>query len=281
MSESNAWAIDLEVVGFAWPGGQRLLSIPSLKIARGERVFLKGPSGSGKSTLLGLIGGVLKPTHGTVSVLGQPLRDLSGARRDAFRAAHVGFIFQMFNLLPFLSMIDNVALTVRFSKERASRVHGDVAAEARRLLFALGLNDPELYSRPVTSLSIGQQQRVAAARALLGRPDLVIEDEPTSALDADTRLEFLALLKGECSDTGATLLFVSHDSALASAFDRQLAITITTGATLFKSASSAAAVINRTQSPMSLSRVCRAGFLIFLSNCALISNCARRRVRDT
>ena len=109
MSESTAWAIDLEDVGFAWPGGERLLSIPSLKIGHGERVFLKGPSGSGKSTLLGLIGGVLKPTHGTVSVLGQSLKDLSGARRDAFRAAHIGFIFQMFNLLPFLSMIDNAA----------------------------------------------------------------------------------------------------------------------------------------------------------------------------
>jgi putative ABC transport system ATP-binding protein len=224
VSESTAWAIDLEDVQFAWLGGERLLSIPSLKIGRGERVFLKGPSGSGKSTLLGLIGGVLKPTHGSVSVLGQSLKDLSGARRDAFRAAHVGFIFQMFNLLPFLSMIDNVALTVRFSKERASRLRGDVAGEARRLLFALGLNDPELYARPVTSLSMGQQQRVAAARALLGRPDLVIADEPTSALDADTRLEFLALLKGECADTGATLLFVSHDTALASAFDRQLAM---------------------------------------------------------
>jgi putative ABC transport system ATP-binding protein len=222
MSESTNWAIDLENAQFAWPGGEKLLSIATLKIACGERVFLKGPSGSGKSTLLGLIGGVLQPTQGSVRILGQSLKELSGARRDAFRAAHIGFIFQMFNLLPFLSMIENVALPARFSRQRAARVGGDVTGEARRLLFALGLHEPELFERPVTTLSIGQQQRVAAARALLGRPNLVIADEPTSALDAETRLEFLALLKAECAGTGATLLFVSHDTALEGAFDRTL-----------------------------------------------------------
>jgi putative ABC transport system ATP-binding protein len=222
MTAATAFAIDLEAVQFAWPRGETLLSIPTLKVVRGERVFLQGASGSGKSTLLGLIGGVLQPAQGTINVLGQSLQDLSGARRDAFRAAHIGFIFQMFNLLPFLSMVDNVVLAARFSKERATRAGGDLTREARRLLVALGLDDPRLLARPVTSLSMGQQQRVAAARALLGRPDLVIADEPTSALDAQSRFDFLALLKRECSDVGATLLFVSHDTTLASAFDRSL-----------------------------------------------------------
>ena len=222
MSSADPFAIDLKAIEFAWPGSDTLLSIPSLKIASGERVFLKGSSGSGKSTLLGLIGGVLQPSQGSVTVLGQSMQELSGARRDAFRAAHIGFIFQMFNLLPYLSMVDNVILAARFSKARAERAGGDLAGEAKRLLVALGLDDPRLYVRPVTSLSMGQQQRVAAARALLGRPDLVIADEPTSALDEQTRFDFLGLLKRECSDAGATLLFVSHDTSLTTAFDRSL-----------------------------------------------------------
>ena len=222
MSSAAPFAIDLKALEFAWPGSDTLLSIPSLKIASGERVFLKGASGSGKSTLLGLIGGVLQPSQGSVTVLGQSMQELSGARRDAFRAAHIGFIFQMFNLLPYLSMVDNVILAARFSKARAERAGSDLAGEAKRLLVALGLDDPRLYVRPVTSLSMGQQQRVAAARALLGRPDLVIADEPTSALDEQTRLDFLGLLKRECSDAGATLLFVSHDTSLSTAFDRSL-----------------------------------------------------------
>ncbi len=224
MTAPASFAIDVEDLRFAWSGGETLLSIPRFRVARGERVFLRGASGSGKSTLLGLIGGVQQPTKGSVSVLGQAIHDLSAARRDAFRAAHIGFIFQMFNLLPYLSMVDNVALAARFSKERALRAGGDLPREARRLLAALGLEDPRLLNRPVTTLSVGQQQRVAAARALLGRPQLVIADEPTSALDEQSRFEFLELLKRECGEAGATLLFVSHDTTLAGAFDRNLSI---------------------------------------------------------
>jgi len=213
-------AIELTDVHFAWPRGEAVLAIPKFDVARGESVFLKGASGSGKSTLLGLIGGVLQQARGSIRVLGTSMRDLRGSHRDAFRAAHIGFIFQMFNLLPFLSVLDNVTLTARFSRARAARAGEDIRAEARRLLAALGLSDPQLLRRSVTALSIGQQQRVAAARALLGRPDLLIADEPTSALDADTRLGFLELVKRECASTGTTLLFVSHDTALAGSFDR-------------------------------------------------------------
>jgi putative ABC transport system ATP-binding protein len=217
-------AIELNDVHFAWPRGATVLEIPRFAVARGESVFLKGASGSGKSTLLGLIGGVLRQARGSILVLGTSMLDLRGHRKDAFRAAHIGFIFQMFNLLPFLSVLDNVTLTARFSRERAARAGGDPAGEARRLLADLGLSDPRLLMRPVTELSIGQQQRVAAARALLGRPDLLIADEPTSALDADARLGFLDMLRRECAAAGTTLLFVSHDTALACSFDRTVSM---------------------------------------------------------
>jgi putative ABC transport system ATP-binding protein len=216
-------AVDLQGVEFAWVRGRPVLDVPRFTIARGERVFLKGPSGSGKSTLLGLVGGVLLPDRGQVRVLGQDLAALRGSARDRFRAAHVGFVFQMFNLVPYLSVLENVLLPVRFSAERRARA-GDLEAEARRLLTALGLGGAALEARGVTQLSIGQQQRVAAARALLGRPEVVIADEPTSALDWDARESFLRLLMQECSAVGTTLLFVSHDVTLGSLFDRTVAL---------------------------------------------------------
>ena len=217
-------AIDIQGLGFAWTRNNPVLDIPSLTIRRGERVFLYGPSGSGKSTLLGIIGGVLVPRRGTVGLLGTELGMLSPSSRDRFRADHVGFVFQMFNLLPYLSVVENVALAARFSARRRERA-GNVDDEARRLLAALGLSGPALLSRPVSQLSIGQQQRVAAARALLGRPDVLIADEPTSSLDADARGSFLALLMRECAAVAATLLLVSHDRALGQMFDRQISLT--------------------------------------------------------
>jgi putative ABC transport system ATP-binding protein len=222
MSESPA--IDIRDAEFGWRPDERLLQIKRFTVPRGERVFLRGPSGSGKSTLLGLIGGVLVPRSGSVRLLGTDLGSLGASARDLFRGEHVGFIFQMFNLIPYLSVLENVVLPAQFSRARAQRVPGgDLAGEARRLLGALGLG--EAYaSRPVTQLSIGQQQRVAAARALLGRPEIIVADEPTSALDADTRHAFLELLLGECRAINAALLFVSHDTELGRLFDRSIAM---------------------------------------------------------
>mgnify|MGYP003460805246 CR=1 FL=1 len=220
-------AVDLRDVVFGWRTGQPLLEIERLEVAPGERVFISGPSGSGKSTLLGLIGGVLTPTSGSVRVLGESLGELSAARRDALRVDRIGFIFQMFNLLPYLSVRDNVALPCRFSARRRARAlteATDIRTEAERLLGHLGLDDPALLDRRVTELSIGQQQRVAAARALIGRPDLVIADEPTSSLDADARADFLALLMSECTAAGSAIVFVSHDRSLAGQFDRQVSL---------------------------------------------------------
>ncbi|HEY0342509.1 MAG TPA: ATP-binding cassette domain-containing protein, partial [Steroidobacteraceae bacterium] len=195
----NTPAIELQAVQFSWPGHELLLDVEHLTVERGERVFLKGPSGSGKSTLLGLIGGVLTPQWGNVSLVGTSLNGLDAGGRDRFRGEHLGFIFQMFNLIPYLTVRENVLLPLQFSPARRRRL-ADLApgAEALRLLGALGLVGHDLLERPVTQLSIGQQQRVAAARALIGRPDIVVADEPTSALDADTRTGFLELLMNEC-----------------------------------------------------------------------------------
>lgn len=215
-------AIELQQVEFGWQQGPALLSIDQLTIQRGERVFLRGPSGSGKSTLLGLVGGVLKPRRGKVVLLGEDIARLGAGERDRFRGEHLGFIFQMFNLVPYLTVLENVVLPARFSAARGARLRaGTLDDEARRLVAALGLQ-PALLDRKVTQLSIGQQQRVAAARALLGQPEIVIADEPTSALDAQARAGFIELLMHECQALGSTLLFVSHDASLGSLFDRTL-----------------------------------------------------------
>ena len=211
--------IELADLGFAWPGQAQLLDIPHFTLAPGETLFLNGPSGSGKTTLLGLLGGVQRAQSGHIRLLGQDLGQLSAGARDRFRVDHTGYIFQQFNLLPFLSVRENVELPCRFSRLRANRArqrHGSIDAAAAALLDHLGLRADEL--------SIGQQQRVAAARALIGQPELVIADEPTSALDFDAREAFLQLLFAECRAAGASLLFVSHDQSLAPLFDRSLSL---------------------------------------------------------
>ena len=213
-------AIQIEGLRFAWNGAKPVLDVPAFTLARGERLFLRGPSGSGKSTLLGVIAGVLVADAGRVSVLGQELGGLSSAARDRMRADHLGVIFQMFNLVPYLSVVGNVTLPLKFSDRRRRIVGGDADAEARRLLGRLGLTDEALLARRVSDLSVGQQQRVAAARALIGGPEIVIADEPTSALDSDARDRFIELLSEEAGRTGAALLFVSHDASLARLFDR-------------------------------------------------------------
>ena len=190
--------VDLSGVRFSWHAASApIVAIDALRIARGERLLLRGPSGSGKSTLLSLLAGVLKAQSGSVRILGHELGALSGTARDRFRADHIGVIFQMFNLIPYLSVRENVCLPCAFSSRRRER-------------------------RQVTDLSVGQQQRVAAARSLMGSPELVLADEPTSSLDADRRESFLELLFRECARERATLIFVSHDVTLAPLFDRAL-----------------------------------------------------------
>lgn len=223
---SEPVALKLDAVSFTWKGEtEPVIDIQSLAIEKGERVFLCGPSGSGKTTLLSLIAAIVKPQQGAVWVDGVQVDRLSGAARDSFRADHIGLVFQQFNLLPFLSIQENVQLPCRFSATRRQRAQADGSSlneEATRLLSAMKLGRAELHRRSVMKLSVGQQQRVAVARALIGRPALVIADEPTSALDAETRHAFLDLLFNEVDKAGSSLLFVSHDSALASSFDRRI-----------------------------------------------------------
>lgn len=219
--------VALADVLFRWRAAAApVIDIAAFSLAAGERVFLHGPSGSGKSTLLALIGGVVIPERGRVAVQGSDLAAMSPAARDRHRAEHLGFIFQMFNLIPYLSARDNILLPCRFSPRRRERIAGGGStpqAEAARLAAHLDLA-PALLARPAAELSVGQQQRVAAARALIGNPDLVIADEPTSALDTDRQRGFLDLLLGESAAAGAAVLFVSHDARLAGAFDRVVAL---------------------------------------------------------
>lgn len=214
--------VAIDSLRFAWPAQAPCIEIERFQMAPGERVFLHGPSGSGKSTLLGLIAGVNLAVSGQVRVLGQDLAQLKVAARDRFRVDHLGIVFQQFNLLPYLNVLENVVLPCRFSALRRARAlesAGSVEAAAERLLTELDL-DAGLWRRRASRLSVGQQQRVALARALIGRPELILADEPTSALDAARQRAFLDLLSAECGRAGAGLLFVSHDLRLAERFAR-------------------------------------------------------------
>jgi putative ABC transport system ATP-binding protein len=228
MAEKSALPIAIELSGmrFAWRDDlEPVLMIEHLQINRGERVFIAGPSGGGKSTLLSLVAGVVVPQRGTVKVNGCQLNGLHGAARDRFRADNIGFIYQMFNLIPYLSVIENVTLPCRFSLRRRNRASARSSGhinEALRLLNHLGMDEAAVIDKPVTELSVGQQQRVAAARALIGSPEILIADEPTSSLDADRREAFIQLLFSECDRKDTTIVFVSHDTGLENLFDRTI-----------------------------------------------------------
>jgi putative ABC transport system ATP-binding protein len=220
--------INLSNVTFRWnPDDRFALDVAEFSVATGECVFISGPSGSGKSTLLNLLGGVIQTQQGEILIGKTVISELSAQERDLHRADHMGLLFQMFNLMPFLSILDNVTLPCRFSLQRKQRVtekSGSVKSEAIRLLHRMGLDIEEIGNRSVNLLSTGQQQRVAAARALLGSPDVVIADEPTSALDADSKFAFLDLLFEEVRAVGSTLIFVSHDNDMGSRFDRSVTL---------------------------------------------------------
>ena len=218
--------ITLTDLVFKWQKQQNhpTLAITTLEIAKGEHVFLHGPSGCGKSTLLSLLAGINRPTSGSLSIFDCDLSKLSNSKRDAFRADHIGYIFQNFNLLPYLSPLENVTLGCQFSKQRQKKAlinSSSLDKEAARLLNALGLSE-QFHQQSVANLSIGQQQRVAAARAFIGSPELIIADEPTSALDTSNRQAFIKLLFEQAQAASSTLIFVSHDESLQPLFNRNI-----------------------------------------------------------
>jgi putative ABC transport system ATP-binding protein len=216
--------LTLSDVRFRWPGRTSFeLYIPEFNLVQGETVLLLGESGSGKSTLLSLICGTITPRSGHVLVGGEDMGKLSSAKRDQFRAEQIGLIFQQFNLLPFASVLDNIMLPLRFAPKRKARVPNQIK-QATQLCSDLGLPNDILNSN-ASRLSVGQQQRVAAARALIGTPPLLIADEPTSALDAATQSVFLELLFNQSRANGTSLLMVSHDARLGDQFDRVVNMT--------------------------------------------------------
>ncbi len=214
-------ALALRDVRFGWPGGAFALSVPALRIPRGEKVLLVGASGSGKSTLLSLVCGINAADAGQVVVDGTDLGTLRAAARDRFRAERIGVIFQMFNLLPHARALDNILLPLRFAPDRRARA-GNPRDAALRLTRALGLPDALVTRGTAGVLSVGQQQRVAVARALIGAPPLIVADEPTSALDAGAQGAFLDLMFAQLAAAGASLLMVSHDDRIGARFDRVL-----------------------------------------------------------
>ena len=217
-------AVNLEKLSFSWAGQKPTLDIPAWQVKQGETVLLRGPSGSGKSTLLSLLAGINTPEQGWLDLFDTAFSSLSGRQRDRYRADNIGYIFQQFNLLPYLSALDNALLACQFSKKRRQRLaEKGTSAEATALemLKRLGLSSEQIQQQAHT-LSVGQQQRVAAARALLGAPKLLIADEPTSALDAEHRDTFIQLLLELSSQNNTTVIFVTHDAALSSYFDKHV-----------------------------------------------------------
>jgi len=213
--------LKLRKVFFRWSGRSSFsLSLADLTVSYGEKLLLLGASGTGKSTLLSVISGTLLPDQGSVEIAKTEITNLSASARDRFRAEQLGVIFQQFNLLPFGSVADNILLPLRFAPIRRNRVK-DAKSEVARLCAALGL-PVDIGREKASSLSVGQQQRVAVARALIGHPPLIIADEPTSALDINSQDAFLDLLFTQAQTQGTSVVMVSHDERLGPRFDRIL-----------------------------------------------------------
>lgn len=190
---------------------QTVIDVSAFEMAAGEQVAMRGESGSGKTTLLNLIAGILTPNEGAIKVVDRWMTDTSEAKRDQIRAQHIGYIFQTFNLLHGYTALENIELAMRFGG-------GLNRAHARALLERVGLADRMNY-RP-SQLSVGQQQRVAVARALANKPSLVLADEPTGNLDNRRATDAMAMIREICRENDAALLLVSHDQRMLDLFDK-------------------------------------------------------------
>lgn len=213
--------IEVKGLSYGYHTGQEILNIENLELRSGEHVFIHGPSGSGKTTLLSILCGIQADYQGSVKILGQELSQLKPAARDSFRATHIGYIFQQFNLISYLSVKENILLPMSFHQDTA--LLDQIPERFNQLLSSLEIN--EFAQRNVNSLSIGQQQRVAAARAFISKPKILIADEPTSALDPINKENFMNLLIKTAEESEATVALVSHDHALKKYFSNSLDLT--------------------------------------------------------
>lgn len=214
-------AIHLDKLTFSYAQNRAtVLDIDAWQLDDQEHVFIHGPSGCGKSTLLNLLSGMYVPTTGAISVLGERLDKMNQRQRDRFRANHIGYVFQQFNLIPYLSALENVELARQFCKQKQQQPHlSDKHNHALEILTELDISSQDA-KKPSNQLSMGQQQRIAIARALINKPEIVIADEPSSSLDHHNRDQFMALLMSLIDSYGASLVFVSHDMSLSQYFDR-------------------------------------------------------------
>lgn len=208
--------IDLRTVEVRYPDDLFHLRIASLRVDTGEKVAIIGPSGSGKTTLMNVIGGIVLPRQGEIHVDGTVVNRLSDSARRQFRLANIGFVFQDFGLIEYLTTLDNILHPYRINT--ALRLDAMVRRRAHELAQSLGV-ERLLHKRPRT-LSQGERQRVAICRALLTRPRLILADEPTGNLDPENKLKILELLFEAVEQQGATLVAATHDHALLPRFDR-------------------------------------------------------------
>jgi putative ABC transport system ATP-binding protein len=228
-STAFAPAILVESLAFSYVCGKPVIDIKKWHLYKSEHVFLYGPSGCGKSTLLNLLSGILAPQHGKVNILNTDITVLKPSKRDRFRAQHIGVVFQQFNLIPYLSVLDNIRLAMHFANDNAdkdSSYKKNVSMQERIISMLQALQLPaDCIQQKASKLSVGQQQRVAIARALINKPDVLIVDEPTSALDASAKDAFMNVLIETATSSNAALIFVSHDQSLANHFERVESLT--------------------------------------------------------
>jgi putative ABC transport system ATP-binding protein len=215
MSMDASITVDSVVVEHQTASGPvRALDGVSFTVDSGSSVAITGPSGGGKSTLLGVVGGLARPTSGTVRIGDSQISELSERNRSDFRRSHIGFVYQADNLLPFLTLVENVGLQLS--------LNGESSGAGRSLAMLANLGLAGLAYRLPDHLSGGQRQRAAVARAIVHQPEIILADEPTGALDAANAVGVIDLLLGMQSEIGATLIMVTHDLDAASRLDRQI-----------------------------------------------------------